>query len=137
MNNQKRDFSKYHRTLKLTTHFGTEDQGEIPRFLPTSYWEPEDKQLPESLRLLILENITMNRRMPGQLKEEPNLTKVLLKGTEISNNQDTIIKPADRGSSIVIMDKYQYLFEGMRQFNNTTHYRELDNLIFEQTVSEA
>ena len=75
--------------------------------------------------------------MPGQLKEEPNLTKVLLKGTEISNNQDTIIKPADRGSSIVIMDKYQYLFEGMRQFNNTTHYRALDNLIFEQTVSEA
>ena len=48
----------------------------------------------------------------------------------------TVLKPADRGSSIVIMDKYQYLFEGMRQFN-TTHYRELDNLIFEQTVSDA
>ena len=85
--------------------------------MQTTYWEPEDQQLPECLRLLILENITMNRRMPGQLKEEPNLTKVLLKGTEISNNQDTIIKPADRGSSIVIMDKYQYLFEGMRQLN--------------------
>ena len=50
MNNQKRDISKYHRTLKLTTHFGTEDQAEIPRFLPTSYWEPEDKETPRETK---------------------------------------------------------------------------------------
>ena len=117
MNNQKRDISKYHRTLKLTTHFGTEDQAEIPRFLPTSYWEPEDKKLPERLRLLIQENIILIIRIPGQLKEEPNLIKVLVKGNKVSNNQDIIITPADRGSSIVIMHKYQYLFEGMRQLN--------------------
>ena len=56
--------------------------------------------------------------MPGQLKEESNLTKVPVKGTEVSNDQDImLIKPADRGSSIIIMDKYQYLFEGMRQLN--------------------
>lgn len=33
-----------------------------------------------------------------------------------------MIKPADKGSKIVILDKTQYLIEANRQLNNVQHY---------------
>lgn len=40
-----------------------------------------------------------------------------------------MIKPADKGSVIVIMDREQYEGEAGRQLNNTTYYRKLDKPI--------
>ena len=55
-----------------------------------------------------------------------NLTQLKFKELKsIKRNQDIIIKPADKGSEIVIMDKQYYINEGIRQLSNTNFYEEL------------
>ena len=52
--------------------------------------------------------------------KKQNLTKDEYKAIKsLKNNTDIIIKPADKGSAIVILDKKSYINEGQRQLNDT------------------
>lgn len=53
---------------------------------------------------------------------------------ELKNNVDVIIKPADKGSATVVMDKSAYIVEAHRQLNNTTYYKRLDRPIYTDNV---
>ena len=54
-----------------------------------------------------------------------NLTKEEYKAVRsLNNNKDIIIKPADKGSAIVILNKQSYINEGQRQLHNTQFYEE-------------
>ena len=46
---------------------------------------------------------------------------------EIKNNNDIVIKPADKGGAIVIWPKVDYLTEAYKQLNNTNHYQRITN----------
>ena len=46
---------------------------------------------------------------------------------ELINNTQIIIKPADKGSAVVIMNRADYLTEGFRQLSDTKYYRRLEN----------
>uniref|UniRef100_A0AAR2JWK9 Uncharacterized protein n=1 Tax=Pygocentrus nattereri TaxID=42514 RepID=A0AAR2JWK9_PYGNA len=48
-------------------------------------------------------------------------------------NKCIVIKPADKGSITVIMDRNQYVKEANRQLNNPQYYQKLDKPIFPQT----
>ena len=39
---------------------------------------------------------------------------------------DVVIKPADKGSAVVIQNRTDYIAEGLRQLNNSDFYRETD-----------
>ena len=43
----------------------------------------------------------------------------------MQQNQGIVIKPADKGGTIVIQNKYKYIAECERQLNNPQHYRTL------------
>ena len=43
----------------------------------------------------------------------------------LQQNQEIVIKPADKGGTIVIQDKSKYIAECKRQLNNPQHYRTL------------
>ena len=45
----------------------------------------------------------------------------------MNKNKDIIIKPADKGSAIVILDKQSYINEGQEQLHNTQFYEEADS----------
>ena len=54
-----------------------------------------------------------------------NLTKEGYKAVKsLSKNTDIVIKPADKGSAIVILDKQSYISEGERQLHNNQIYEE-------------
>ncbi|CDQ99908.1 unnamed protein product, partial [Oncorhynchus mykiss] len=51
----------------------------------------------------------------------------------LRSNQSIVIKPADKGSQIVIMDRVQYLLEANRQLNNVKNDVPLDHSIPSET----
>jgi hypothetical protein len=44
----------------------------------------------------------------------------------LQNRSDILIKPADKGGAIVLMDRSDYITEGQRQLNDTQTYTKLD-----------
>ena len=52
----------------------------------------------------------------------------------MAENKQIVIKPADKGSAVVIMSKEQYCKEVYRQLNDTNYCKKLDSPIFIQTV---
>ena len=62
------------------------------------------------------------------MKENPNLKKSELRALQqFKNDTDIIIKPADKGSATFILDKEEYIAEGIRQLSIRNHYRKLQD----------
>lgn len=131
------------RSLKLKDFF--EDDGEQgpyephfdKMFIKPSTWEPEDKKLQPSTNTLIdkLRNSTATTLNDYQLKDDGhyylknpkyNLTREQRQSLQaLRNNDNIIIKPADKGGMVCILDKQAYLKEAFRQLNNTKYYTQI------------
>ena len=101
-----------------------------------SNWTPSDKNIEPR----VLETIT---KIHDDIQNLPiHRHKTNVKNAEISslatlkNDQDIIIKPADKGSATVIMDKVNYIAEGHRQLSNSAHYKKLTGPIYHKTASK-
>uniref|UniRef100_A0A672MJB1 Reverse transcriptase domain-containing protein n=1 Tax=Sinocyclocheilus grahami TaxID=75366 RepID=A0A672MJB1_SINGR len=57
--------------------------------------------------------------------------------TQLRRNKKIVIKPADKGNAVVLMNREDYLWEGMRQLSNTEHYSPLTEPIYPQTQKEV
>ena len=79
--------------------------------------------------------ITKNDQQFIKQSTKPNLTLQQLKTIqELRKNEEIIIKPADKGGAVVIMQKDLYLQEAMRQLNNNNYYERLDAPIYAETA---
>ena len=77
----------------------------------------------------------MKIEMANLRKPRFNTTKEERKAMKtLRNNQNIVIKPADKGGAIVIMNKQDYIDEGLRQLSNKIHYKELENA--QQTIKQ-
>ena len=128
--------SKFSRQIKLKFHFrNSKIHFKLP-FTPKSVWNPpEGKILP-----VILNNLNELNSEIDSLpfpKEVKNLSKFEYHALDsLQKNKNIIIKPADKGSAIVIMDKIDYVNEGYRQLQNPKHYRKINNLLYPETSPE-
>ena len=52
---------------------------------------------------------------------------------QLKKDTNIIITPADKGSATVILDKEEYIAEGIRQLSIRNHYRKLQEPIFKKT----
>lgn len=130
----RRDLHNYHRKLKILDHFNYNSQFSHKPFTNPSAWEPNNTEMCTAIQTLIKQDLeffkTFRPRPPGKC----NLSKQQLEAIKkLSKNQDIIIKPADKGSQIVIMDKFQYLFEANKQLSNRKHYVPLQQSIQSET----
>lgn len=58
---------------------------------------------------------------------KPNLTVGETKALkDLSTNKNIVIKPADKGGAIVVMDTELYKIEGLRQLENKQYYKEIE-----------
>ncbi|XP_061749458.1 uncharacterized protein LOC133548063 [Nerophis ophidion] len=65
----------------------------------------------------------------------PNLTREEIEALySLKINKHIVIKPADKGSAVVILDRSQYIWEGSRQLGDTTYYLPLSEPIYPQTI---
>lgn len=54
---------------------------------------------------------------------KPNISKELTQAMfDLINNQDIIIKPADKGGAVVVLNTEDYIKEGLRQLNDIEYY---------------
>ncbi|MGL5901975.1 MAG: hypothetical protein ACRCZO_04755, partial [Cetobacterium sp.] len=78
--------------------------------------------------------IEEDKKVIGGVKEvceESNLLRgerEALKG--LRADQSLVIKPADKGSMVEVMDREQYVREAMRQLEDRDYYEELQKPIF-------
>jgi len=54
---------------------------------------------------------------------------------KLKANHDLVIKGADKGGSVVVMDRKLYELEGLRQLTNTHYYKETDRTLATETVT--
>ena len=108
----KRPYNKLGTCLLTTSH-------------PKSIWTPPD----HLVRKEILEQLQSIQTSIDQVKlfhQNTNLPYQEVRAINaLRKNQNIIIKPADKGTSIVIMDKADYLQEGYRQLSNQKHYKSI------------
>lgn len=125
------DLQCFHRRLKLAAYFeGTREKTLLP-FLPPSLWSPAASNLPEVINQLITRNNRSFKSKFRFFKEKNNLSsEEVLALKSLKNNSDIVIKPADKGSAVVIMDRSAYVNEALRQLNNPNHYKTLDAPIY-------
>ena len=65
------------------------------------------------------------------LNEKYNLDRLELEAIKkLKSNKDIIIKPADKGGALVVMDKSNYLIECYKQLNDKQYYSKLDKPIY-------
>lgn len=77
----------------------------------------------------MLEN-RQNKRRDNLSKSERDALNCLAK------NDDIIVKPADKGGAVVVMDKSYYITEALRQLENNVYYERLRNNPIENMKNE-
>ena len=130
----RRDTYRYHRRLKLIDYFQDTDVGDqVPFTLPSS-WEPGNAQLDVRIKRLIqLDNQALDHyNCPSDRQD--NLTSLERESLkELGKIKNIIIKPADKGSKIVILDTFQYVFEANRQLSDARYYRPITESMQKQS----
>lgn len=126
---------EYHRKLKLAAHFEGKGDSDPPPFTPKSDWTPPLVNLPVNIKNIIQQDL---RYFDSKFKisiNKPNLTREEVEALKsLQNNQFIVIKPADKGSAVVIMDRDQYIWEGNRQLLDKNYYIQLKKPIYLDTI---
>ena len=126
------DLEKYFRRLRLKEFFLEEEEEEDSDanslFRPPSTWMPP-KRRDAALETYIkktrtdverqLDNLQAKRCKDNLPPEERSALKSLRQRT------DLVIKPADKGSAVVVLSKEDYIKEANRQLNESVYYRKL------------
>ena len=94
---------------------------EKPVFRVPSKWTPPIRDIQLEMYLSEIEERLLSINESG--KSYPNLKKDESDALHsLMNDDELIIKPASKGSAVVVWSKYDYLLEGKSQLNNTKVY---------------
>ena len=116
--------TRSHQTFPLDRTAKTDDK--YPQFKPKSSWEPPKQSV---VLETFLHNVEFDVASSKSSKEtRNNLTKDEKQALRsLKHNTDIVIKPADKGSAVVVMDRDHYISEAERQLSDTKFYKALDN----------
>ena len=128
------DIADYHRKVKLAIFFKDAKQKEKLPFIGPSAWTPQLDQLPPEVGTLIKEDRDFFKKCYRPCREKQNLSLAEVKALrELQHSKHIIIKPADKGSAVVIMSRDQYKLEVERQLQDTKYYKKLDQPMYLKT----
>lgn len=134
----------YHRKLKLAAYFDNKINKKIKNknnklhFTSPSIWIPPQNKLPPEINFLIKKDQKDFNKYFIEHEEKPNLSLEEEKALkELIKNKHIIIKPADKGSAIVILGRDQYIMEAKRQLQDKKYYIKLQQPIYLKTVPEV
>ncbi|XP_041467673.1 uncharacterized protein LOC121418037 [Lytechinus variegatus] len=121
------DLSTFYRRIRLKEVLD-EPLSDPDPFYWKSTWTPPKNRVPsleiyiQAVSSLVCSTDTLDIRAHDNLPQEERQALSSLK-----NRSDIIIKPADKGSAVVVMGRQQYIDEAMKHLNNQSHYALLDS----------
>ncbi len=129
------DMAQFNRRLRLREYFhvepSTDDSSSVDvqptrnRFKEKSSWVPpknRDVALDAYINSVNSEVLKVpNTSTPNNLPQDERHAL-----TQLRQSPDIVIKRADKGSAVVVMNTHDYIAEGLRQLSNTDHYIECD-----------
>lgn len=136
------------RSLKIKDFFKDKPSNNIKKpFQFQSTWTPPWSKLSgdtmETIHRINLETNQLLQCIPGTtdgsliLPGQSNLDAYEKEALDsLKNNKEIIIKSADKGGAIVILDKPAYIIEANRQLNNSKYYRRLDHPIYHKNIDK-
>lgn len=136
------DLQNYHRKIKLAVYY-RDSKKKIKKwkgakFLPfvrPSGWSPSMHLLPAEVQELISEDLEIYKKSLHSVPEKFNLSMQEVKALrELKKAKHIVIKPADKGSAVVIMSREQYILEAERQLNDPMYYTKLKEPLYIHTV---
>lgn len=139
------------RNIKLRDYFNDDNQAQdtiktnAKNFTDPSTWVPKNKHLSLTTKQLIIklqettENILLKYPIRNNAyifkNSKDNLTRDQKQSiTQLRNNEDILVKPADKGGMVCVLNKTSYLTEANRQLNNTKYYKTIEEPLKEQTI---
>lgn len=127
--------SDFSRKLKITNFFHNKPKNPNKKqFVDKSNWNPPETTVPPTINSSVKSIFKDLSQIPIQ-KEKTNITKDETEAIKtLKTDPSIIIKKADKGSSTIIMDKSDYIWEVERQLNNPKHYKPLQAPIFPVTM---
>ena len=129
----------FKRKLKIHDYFSKRPN--VIRFSRTEFtekskWTPTDKCVDEDILKCInaidkdIQNLTIQKEKSNLSKNE---SKTLF---SLKRKTDIVIKKADKGSTVVVMNKSDYIKEGLRQLSNRKHYVEINSPLYPETATK-
>lgn len=130
------DLQSYHRRIKLAAYYGNTPKSRgMRRFVGPSTWTPSLQDLPPQVGQLINSDLKTFKKDYKFMKERSNISwdeiKIL---KDLKSLKNVVLKPADKGSAIVVLGRDQYVYEVERQLNDVTYYKKLKEPIYGKTV---
>ena len=122
-NNIARDFDEFARKLRCKYHFHSDENKELHPFRENTGFIPDyscpalEKYI--DLTKLEITSIEISKQVDNLTSEER------LALYELRNNKDIVIKKADKNSTVVVINRNDYIAEGLRQLS-TDHYVEIE-----------
>ena len=132
------DLGQFHDKIKRAVYFGPNTDGEaqgLP-FCESSGWVPPPQRLPGEIWEFFEKNLEgVQVALSGAQAPRPNLLPEEIEALEaLAHRNDIVIKPADKGSAVVIMDRARYVQEGLRQLTDRSFYSKLEAPIFMESI---
>ena len=123
-------FQKFDRRIKLTHFFRNSKKNRKLPFVEKSHWVPPLGSIPTDITepLDQLKSTLQDFNPPEQATTLGIQQMKILR--KLYKQPDIIIKPADKGSSIVVMDTQDYILEATNQLSNKKHYKEISEPVF-------
>lgn len=132
------EMQQYHRRLLLTAYFKHRKEREFLPFTPKAHWTPKLSQVPNQVRKVIRADRYAFRTLPWNATQQSNLSIPERRAlAQLKSDRDVVIKPADKGSAVVIMDRTAYVREAHRQLHQPQYYRKLDQPLSDTTGPEV
>lgn len=129
------DIQNYHRKIRIAVYFRNTDKQNPPPFTAASTWTPGLEKMPTEVISLIEKDRLDFYRYFKHCEEELNITQEEVEAIqELKENKHIIIKPADKGSAVVIQSRKQYMKEVYRQLNDKIYYKKLEEPIYLKTI---
>ena len=107
-------------------NYTTDSKEKYSTFIPKSHWQPPRQGHDLETFVSSVESDIASHKPPKPRHD--NLTKEERNALHsLQRRSDIVIKPADKGSAVVVMDRDHYVSEAERQLNDSTYYELLDH----------